>query len=79
MDPKACLKRIRNAQYYRDWQEAEDAIEDLLSWVDRGGFLPDGYTRALIANMRAHNREMAYADESLSRAKLYAALGNDEP
>ena len=40
MDPDACIDRILSALNRKDAEEAEDAAEDLLGWLGRGGFRP---------------------------------------
>ena len=40
MDPNACLERLRIAYCENDFDEIEAAANDLLSWINKGGFLP---------------------------------------
>ena len=40
MDPKATLERILDAWRDLDVDEFDDACEDLLAWIRRGGFVP---------------------------------------
>jgi hypothetical protein len=42
MDPDACLQRCRDAIKAGDMDEARDAMEDLTTWIAKGGFLPKG-------------------------------------
>lgn len=39
MDPNACLERWRNAE---GSHEMKDARQDLASWLNNGGFWPEG-------------------------------------
>lgn len=41
MDPNACLERFFSAIDERDYEEAEDAYDDLCAWMLKGGFEPD--------------------------------------
>lgn len=38
MDPNACLIRLLRALADRDFDEAEDALDDYRSWIRKGGF-----------------------------------------
>lgn len=40
MDPQACLQRIADCAR-ADSRECRDAIEDLRTWIDHGGFAPN--------------------------------------
>lgn len=40
MDPNECLMRWARAVLSEDRSEANDAYEDLRSWMERGGFEP---------------------------------------
>lgn len=40
MDPTACLARILRALESDDRAEACEALEDLATWLKRGGFMP---------------------------------------
>jgi hypothetical protein len=42
MDPNACADRILDAFEAEDWEEVEAAATDLLIWLGKGGFEPDG-------------------------------------
>lgn len=41
MDPTACLQRCLDALDDGDQDEAREAAEDLLRWLDNGGFPPE--------------------------------------
>lgn len=41
MDPQACLERWRSALRDHDRKEEDDARNDLLAWIARGGFEPE--------------------------------------
>lgn len=41
MDPNACLDRFLSALDDQDYEEAEDAYDDLCAWMLKGGFEPD--------------------------------------
>jgi hypothetical protein len=41
MDPQACLERWRDALTEYDREEEDDARNDLLAWLARGGFEPE--------------------------------------
>jgi hypothetical protein len=45
MDPTACLARIIDAIEDEDEDEVQYACEDLHTWLDKGGFPPEGYSR----------------------------------
>ena len=45
MDPTACLARIIDAIEDEDEDEVKYACEDLRTWLDKGGFPPEGYSR----------------------------------
>lgn len=40
MDPNAVVARLNAAIGDEDWEDAEDAWEDLVEWIARGGFWP---------------------------------------
>ncbi len=40
MDPQACLQRFLDALTDNNAEEAEDSLNDLLDWVQKGGWLP---------------------------------------
>jgi hypothetical protein len=40
MDPNVCLDRILAALENKDFGEADEAAEDLIQWLRRGGFTP---------------------------------------
>ena len=40
MDPETCLKRIINALHNGEEEHARDLLEDLRSWIKKGGFSP---------------------------------------
>ena len=40
MDPDAAVQRINRALAEQDWSEAREALEDLHTWLRRGGFAP---------------------------------------
>ena len=40
MDPTACLNRMLTALQDGDHEQAYAAAQDLLSWIDKGGFPP---------------------------------------
>lgn len=40
MDPAACVERIKIAVQEQDWEEFDEAMSDLRTWVLKGGFLP---------------------------------------
>lgn len=42
MDPDACLSDLLDALADSESQEAQYHADDLLSWLDRGGFSPGG-------------------------------------
>lgn len=44
MDPTACLKRLLDALSAGDRVEAENAAADLLNWITKGGFPPEGHS-----------------------------------
>ncbi len=50
MDPNATLNRLIDAATTRDQdpQDILDAAEDLVDWIDRGGFLPDDPRKASV-------------------------------
>lgn len=41
MDPVATLRRLIEAIIAKEWEEARNALDDLMEWSDSGGFLPD--------------------------------------
>lgn len=41
MDPNATIEIITAAFHAQEWQECLDGIDDLVGWIERGGFLPD--------------------------------------
>lgn len=41
MDPKACLERMLHALLAEDYDEAHNAADDLVNWLERGGFAPE--------------------------------------
>jgi len=41
MDPKACLERLKNAAKINDYEEQQEAIEDLRGWLVKGGAMPE--------------------------------------
>jgi len=41
MDPVATLRRMLEAIIAKEWEEARNALDDLMEWSDSGGFLPD--------------------------------------
>lgn len=41
MDPQACWERIKEALRDGDREEAAYALQDLETWIRKGGFLPD--------------------------------------
>ena len=45
MDHTACLNRIIDAIEDEDEDEVKYACQDLRTWLDHGGFPPDGYSR----------------------------------
>jgi len=47
MDPDATLARFLDACNDEDREEATEALEDLLGWIKRGGFLPRRWPRAI--------------------------------
>lgn len=40
MDPQVTWQRLLDAYSERNWPEAQEAAEDLLIWLERGGFPP---------------------------------------
>jgi hypothetical protein len=40
MDPDACFRRMLEALDSEDGSEVEDACDDLIGWLDKGGALP---------------------------------------
>ncbi len=46
MDPTATVKELRLAIRRGDSEEARDYANALKGWLDKGGFIPDGETRA---------------------------------
>ena len=40
MDPTQCLHRIEDAVLDGDYEEADEACEDLYEWLERGGYEP---------------------------------------
>lgn len=54
MDPNATVKRILGALADGDFDGMEEAIGDLATWIQRGGFFPNGWTRdETVALLRA--------------------------
>lgn len=42
MDPVACLERLDAAMAALDRQEIAASADDLISWLEKGGFMPCG-------------------------------------
>lgn len=42
MDPQATLTRINDAIAQGEYLEAGEAMDDLTSWLDKGGYTPNG-------------------------------------
>ena len=42
MDPTAAYKRLWELYLDHEYGDAIDQAEDILNWVDRGGFIPRG-------------------------------------
>ena len=42
MDPDACLSEMLEAIATNEQEEAYEHAEDLITWLDRGGFSPGG-------------------------------------
>ncbi len=42
MDPDACFSELLDALATGEGDEAHDHADDLLGWLDRGGFFPGG-------------------------------------
>lgn len=40
MDPNQAWRELASAVHEEQWEEASQIAEDLLSWLDRGGFPP---------------------------------------
>jgi hypothetical protein len=40
MDPQVTWQRLLNAYSARNWPDAQEAAEYLLSWLEKGGFPP---------------------------------------
>jgi hypothetical protein len=40
MDPDATIERLVDALEHRDQEEAVAALDDLVKWMQRGGFAP---------------------------------------
>ena len=49
MDPKATLERLRAAYMINDRDEIEEASDDLIYWLHKGGFAPSLSNRELTA------------------------------
>lgn len=62
MDPLACISRIDSA--ISEPEEAADAIEDYVTWRERGGFEPAGGGDAKVLKLAAE--ALAFAEESES-------------
>ena len=41
MDPDACLSAFCACLLTGEWDEAREHADDLLAWLDKGGFDPD--------------------------------------
>jgi hypothetical protein len=44
MDPNATMQLLLGDDMGEDISVAVEAAEDLIEWLDKGGFPPDGYT-----------------------------------
>ena len=54
MDPNACLIRLLESIDASDYQDARDALNELLNWIHLGGFKPDcGPAIAALREQRA--------------------------
>jgi len=42
MDPDACFSELLDALTTAETESAHDRADDLLGWLDRGGFAPGG-------------------------------------
>lgn len=48
MDPKACIQGIKDAMSQLDVQAARERLGALNGWLRKGGFIPQGWTRATL-------------------------------
>ena len=51
MDPNATLQRIIDSVQAQDRDELRSACVDLVTWLDRAGFMPNSLTREDFAEM----------------------------
>ena len=60
MDPNACYDLIMEAQRDGDWDAVAEHVENLQTWLARGGFEPDRPNwRACVANAWERSRTLA--------------------
>jgi hypothetical protein len=48
MDPNACMDRIEEAVKEGNWEECEEAFQDLREWHGKGGFFTEAMHRRRI-------------------------------
>ena len=52
MDPEACLEQIRRGYIESDFDLIKYGCEDLLEWINKGGFIPISTEPQLSALLR---------------------------
>jgi hypothetical protein len=46
MDPSVCYRELYEAMRNGDYETAKERADALNAWIKRGGFYPNGYTKA---------------------------------
>jgi hypothetical protein len=54
MDPNATFKALTQACKDKDFVAMNDHASSLRDWLDKGGFPPDGYSRAYVLGCIEH-------------------------
>lgn len=76
MDPNACMQRILNAIKAQDKYAAEDALEDLIEWLEKGGFAPR-FTSEMAGKDRFGNQRRVLRFKNVSIQTVHPADDRD--